>query len=172
MGSTKDVSYISLLAQQVFRDNYANHNVPADLVDEVMLNYTPQLFEGRLKKTTRRFILVKKSDKLIAFSECETSPQYSEPELSPLSNGVELVRLYVHQNWQRQGIGSKLISQAEAYTKSLTKPYLWLLAWSKNSNARAFYQAQGYTEIGTADYIYQEETFTNCIYRKMLTNAA
>ena len=161
---------IGLLARQVFGDNYVNHDLPRELVDEVMLNYRPQIFERRLNKATCHFVLVKKSDQLVAFSECETSPEYSEPELSSLCDGVELVRLYVDLYWQRQGIGSKLISQAEAYTKSLAKPYLWLLAWSKNLNARAFYQAQRYAEIGTCDYLYQEQTFTNYIYQKRITS--
>lgn len=167
VGIPEDAFSIGMLAKRVFCDNYANCNIRQDLVNEVMLNYEPKLFEQRLKETTRHFVLAEKSGKLIAFSECETSSEYSEPELSSLSHGVELVRLYVDPDWQRQGIGYELISQAETYTKSLAKPYLWLLAWSKNLKAIAFYQAQGYVNIGTADYVYQEDTFTNCIYQKV-----
>ena len=84
---------------------------------------------------------------------------------------MELVRLYVQRHFQRQGVGQLLLRRAEERARSLGAPCLWLTAWSGNTNARAFYAAQGYVDIGATTYTCQGEVYENRIFSKALKSA-
>jgi hypothetical protein len=42
------------------------------------------------------------------------------------------------------------------------------LAWLGNTNAHAFYLAQGYQDVGTTLYMFEEQAYENRIYVKVL----
>ena len=58
-------------------------------------------------------------------------------------NGESLDHLYVHPGWQRQGVGLLLLNKA----KSLSPRRLELWTFQRNTNARAFYEAQGFRAV-------------------------
>jgi diamine N-acetyltransferase len=115
----------------------------------------------------RWFLLAERAGHLVAFAECNLS---SSPPLLSLSGGVELVRLYVQAPSQRSGVGAALLARVEAHARRCGAPLLWLTAWVGNTNALAFYWAQGYEEVGSTCYAFEAKTYENRIYRKILTN--
>jgi ribosomal protein S18 acetylase RimI-like enzyme len=52
-------------------------------------------------------------------------------------------QLYVHVDWQGQGLGSQLLNQA----KSASRDGLQLYTFQRNTNAQAFYLAHGFREV-------------------------
>lgn len=160
-----DALCVGVLAMQVFLDTYAPDGLRPDIAREALANYRPTVFEVRIRDTSNHFILVERTGHLIAFSECSVS---SEPPQPSLSMGVELVRLYVQRNAQRAGIGAALLARAESRAKGMRRPLLWLTAWSGNTNARAFYLAQGYEDVGATDHVFEGKAYENRIYRKVL----
>ena len=57
--------------------------------------------------------------------------------------GDEVVHLYLDASLQRQGVGSALLQQARQRSPS----GLQLYTFARNTGARAFYVAQGFTEV-------------------------
>ena len=57
---------------------------------------------------------------------------------------TEINQLYVHLDYQRQGIGSAFMSLA----KSLSPHHLGLFTFEINEPAQAFYRRHGFTETG------------------------
>jgi GNAT superfamily N-acetyltransferase len=129
---------VGVLAMQVFLDTDATDGLRADLAREALANYSPAVFEARIRDSSNHFLLAERSGHLVAFCECNRS---SKPPIQSMSAGVELVRLYVQRRSQRCGVGAALLAGAEAYARSLGAPLLWLTAWIGNTNARAFYTA-------------------------------
>ena len=88
-----------------------------------------------------------------------------------LSHGMQLVTLYVQRRCQRLGIGAALLAKAEARAKFCDAHVLWLTVWLGNTHARAFYAAQGYEDVGSTNYAFEEHLYENRIYSKPLHNA-
>lgn len=123
----------------------------------------------RIGDAAHHFILAERAGHLLAFSDCSLASELPEPSLS---RGLELVRLHVQRHWQRAGIGAALLAQAEALTRAHQRPLLWLTAWSSNANARAFYLAQGYQDVGHSDYVFEGQAYEHRIYCKFFTDVA
>jgi ribosomal protein S18 acetylase RimI-like enzyme len=64
-----------------------------------------------------------------------------------LIDGERLDHLYVRPGWQRRGVGLSLLSKAEA----LSPRHLELWTFQRNSNARAFYETQGFRVVDRTD---------------------
>jgi GNAT superfamily N-acetyltransferase len=160
-----DALCVGVLATQVFLDTYAAEGLRPDLAREALAKYNPTVFEARIRDPSNHFLLAERAGHLVAFSECSLSLKPPIPSLPP---GVELVRLYVQRPSQRAGIGAALLAQAEAHAKVSGAPLLWLAAWLGNTNAHAFYLAHGYEDVGTTSYVFEEQTYENRIYVKVL----
>lgn len=64
-------------------------------------------------------------------------------------DGTELEQLYVHEDFQRQGIGSRLMNEAKSISSTLE-----LYAFQRNKIAQSFYPQHGFHEAsrGYADF--------------------
>jgi len=163
-----DALCVGVLSTQVFLDTYATDGLRPDLAREALTNYSPVLFEARIRDVSNHFVLAERGGHLLAFSEVRLS---SQPPLPFLQTGAELVHLYVQRRSQRLGIGAALLARAEGYAGSHGAPLLWLAAWVGNADARAFYRAQGYKEAGSASYVFEDQAYENRVYCKAIRNA-
>jgi GNAT superfamily N-acetyltransferase len=169
VAESDDALCVGVLAMQVFLDTYATGGLRPDLAREALANYSPTVFEARIRDASNHFLLVERAGHLVAFSECSLS---SKPPVPCLSGGVELVRLYVQHHSQRAGIGTALLAKAEAYAQVVGASSLWLTAWLGNTNARAFYLANDYQDVGATSYVFEGQAYENRVYCKVFTNAA
>lgn len=62
-------------------------------------------------------------------------------------HGENLDHLYVRPGWQRRGVGFALLQKA----KELSPQRIELWTFQRNSNARAFYESQGFQPVGYTD---------------------
>jgi GNAT superfamily N-acetyltransferase len=60
-----------------------------------------------------------------------------------LIDGKNLDHLYVRPGWQRRGVGLSLLNKA----KAMSPQRLELWTFQRNSNARAFYETQGFRAV-------------------------
>jgi GNAT superfamily N-acetyltransferase len=163
-----DALCVGVLAIQVFLDTYATAGIRGDLAREALATYSPAVFEAQIRDSANHFVLAERAGHLLAFSECSRS---SPPPTESLSGGIELVRLYVQRQSQGQGVGAALLAGAESYARHCGAPLLWLTAWVGNANARAFYAAQGYTDVGVTHHVFEGQAYENRIYSKVFQNA-
>ena len=163
-----DALCVGALATQVFLDTYATDGLRSDLAREALSNYGPAVFEARIRDASKQFLLAERTGHLVAFSECSLS---SNPPIPSLSGEIELVRLYVQRRCHRLGIGAALLNRAEEHARVRGARILWLTAWVGNTNALAFYDAQGYEDVGCTSYVFEGQAYENRIYSKLLQNA-
>jgi GNAT superfamily N-acetyltransferase len=86
-----------------------------------------------------RFVLVKENKVFLAIDK-ETETVTGLMAI----NGNCLDQLYIHNNYQKTGIGSRLLNLA----KELSPGKLRLYTFEANKNARAFYEKHGFKIIG------------------------
>lgn len=160
-GRADDALCIGVLATHVFLDTYATQGMRADLAREALAVYSPDAFAARLAQPDLRFVVAEREQHLVAFLEVAAGDARPATE-------VEVVRLYVHPRFQRQGIGRELLSQAERIAAAQAAAAVWLTAWSGNTRARAFYRALGYEDVGEASHVIEGQRYENRVLRKPL----
>ena len=163
-GHAGDARTIAALSIQVFLDTYATEGVRPDLADEAFLEYSVEAFAARLAEPTRRFIVAEIGTGLLGFAEIVIAKAPA-----PVGHviGAQLVRLYVQPAAQRSGLGKALIAAAEQLAAERSKA-LWLIAWEGNARALAFYERQGYADIGADTYTFQDKVYGTRVFAKEL----
>jgi diamine N-acetyltransferase len=162
-GRADDALCLGVLATQVFLETYATEGIRPDLAREAVAVYAVDRFRERLAQPDTRFLLVERQGHLLGFAETVTGGDAPRPELSA---GVELTRLYVLRCAQRMGIGRELLQRTEAFAAECDAPVLWLTAWVGNTNAIAFYLAQGLQDVGRTTYRIEGQAYENRIFAK------
>ena len=161
-----DAECIGALATYVFFDTYAREGLRPDLAREAAAIHNVEATAARIGDAANHFVVAERAGHLVAFSQCNRA---SEPPLEALAGGVELVRLFVHPHAHRNGIGAALLADAELFAQGRNAAVLWLTAWSGNANARAFYAAAGYEDVGTTQYVFEGRAYENRIFSKRLS---
>jgi len=161
-GEPADALCVGVLAMQVFLDTYATDGIRPDLAREALAGYSPEAFAPRLADRDVSFVLAETRGHLIGFAElhhgsaCPADPSARD----------ELVRLYVQQPFQRQGIGAQLMRHAEQRARTAGAEALWLSAWCGNERALAFYPAMGYKDVGHAEHVIEGRAYPNRLFLK------
>lgn len=160
-----DALCVGVLALQVFLDTYAPDGLRPDLAREALALCSPEAFALRLADPACHCVLAERAGHLLGFAECNLALRAPAPHLGA---GVELVRLYVQRHAHRMGLGAALLRRAEEAARNAGSPLLWLTAWVGNTNACAFYAAQGYEGVGTTEYVFENQSYENRIYCRRL----
>ena len=84
------------------------------------------------------------------------------------ADALELERIYVSKELQKNGFGSYLMEQTVAIAKQKGKRYIWLGVWEKNRRAISFYRKHGFYIIGTHEFVIGEDIQTDYIMRRDL----
>jgi len=119
----------------IFNDNYLDYDVVQD-----RLTVWKRRFENPSKD---QFIVLANDQDLLCGFGCaylSHDQQY----------GTLIDNLHVHPDWQRKGIGKKLLNHCVNRIAALEPPfkmYLWVL--QENFKARAFYESMGGVSVET-----------------------
>lgn len=81
-------------------------------------------------------------------------------------NGLEIERIYVKDQFKRNGIGIKLINIGIEKAIVYKKEFVWLGVWEKNKTAIGFYKKNGFVEIGTHSFRMGDEMQNDYIMKK------
>ena len=84
------------------------------------------------------------------------------------AEALELERIYVSKEVQKNGFGSYLMEQTIAIAKQRKKKYIWLGVWAQNRKAISFYQKHGFSIIGTYEFVIGEDIQMDNIMRRDL----
>jgi diamine N-acetyltransferase len=161
-GGPGDALCVGVLAMQVFLDTYATGGIRPELAREVLAGYAPEAFAARLADRDMSFVLAETAGHLIGFAELHLASVCPADARA----GAELVRLYVQQPFQRQGIGAQLMKHAEQRARTAGADGLWLSAWCGNERALAFYPAMGYKDVGAAEHVIEGRAYANRLFLK------
>jgi len=161
-GVPADALCVGVLAMQVFLDTYATEGIRADLAREALSCYSPDAFAPRLADRDVSFVLAETQGHLIGFAELH----HASACPADARARVELVRLYVQQPFQREGIGAQLMKHAERRARTAGADALWLTAWCGNERALVFYPAMGYEDVGPTEHVIEGRAYPNRVFLK------
>ncbi len=143
-----DAQCISVLAAQVFVDTYAKHGIREAIARHVTEELSVSAMAALIANSDHRFIVAEIANHLVGFVQLKLRAENTA--LGALS-AVEVVHLYVLERFASNGVGTSLLTRAEALAAAQGAQHTWLTVWVGNTRALAFYPRRGYTELGPTD---------------------
>lgn len=162
-----DALCLGLLAMQVFLETYAPRGIREAIAREVQEHASTAATAARLADARTHFIVAESDDHLIGFVELRFG---DAPASLPSGPAAEVVRLYALERFAGQGLGTRLLAQAEALAAAGGACAVWLTAWVGNARALAFYPRRGYDAAGSTPYRFQDETYENRRFAKAVAS--
>lgn len=160
-----DALCIGILGTQVFLDTYAPAGIRPAIAREVRAHFSLDVIEGLLTDPSIAFILAVQEEHLLGFAQVTVGATHPLVLSAP---SAELDRLYVQEPFTSRGLGKALLQKSQQAALARGAACLWLTAWVGNSRALAFYARQGYTELGSTLYTFENEDFENRVFARDL----
>lgn len=158
-----DALVIGVLGTQVFLDTYATSGIRPLLAREVREHFATETIAARLAEPHTRFVLAERAGHLIGFAQLGLGARQALVAAEP---AVELQRLYVQARFSGQGVGKALVAASAKRAAAWGARALWLTAWVGNERALAWYRRQGWRELGSTDYVFEDERFENRVFER------
>lgn len=149
-----DAPALAGLCLLVFLDTYCGQGLRADLTAEALQTGDAAQLAAQIADPRWRHLLI----------EHEVDGERHVLAYAGLQLGegdAELVRLYLHPRFQRQGLGRRLLQAAEVSAREAGAAQLWLDCWSGNERALAFYAACAYIDQGATVYAFGGRDYAN-----------
>ncbi|KAG9236294.1 acetyltransferase [Amylocarpus encephaloides] len=152
-----DASQIAHLGASTFTHTFGDSLPPADLEAYLNTSYAvPSILSEITSPAMTTLVATSPAapDNILGFTQLNTTSK--EPCIEHLPAPVELQRLYVAIDAAGQGIGRKLVEEAEHVARGLGKEALWLGVWEGNSKGQGIYKRLGFEYIGHHDFVMGE----------------
>jgi diamine N-acetyltransferase len=161
----EDALCLSVLAMQVFLDTYATQGIRPAIAREVLSGYSPAVFARALADPQARLICAELAGHLVGFAQVTLGATQA---LAPAGAQAELLRLYVQEPFTAQGLGTRLLVQAEQVARAAGATVLWLTPWVHNHRALQFYGRRGYRDHGLTWFTFEGESHENRVFARSL----
>ena len=145
-----DAHALSELARKTFRDTYEAFNTAEDMQLHVDRTFTAERQLAEISDPGWLTLVAEHDGQLIGFAQGHhgSAPPCVSAQ-NPLPHKAwEILRFYVHRDWQGRGLAQELMERAGAGAVTAGADAIWLGVWTRNERAHAFYIKCGFTSIG------------------------
>lgn len=142
---SSDVKKLSVLKQQVWISTYAIEGITDEFSEYVLSEFSLDRV-GNLISDKNRIILLASMDHFVV--GCAEILLSSDCPVTLKGPSLEILTLYVLENFHGFGIGKKLLDKCLEEIKLLNFHNVWLTVYHKNDNAFGFYSNQNFNHIG------------------------
>lgn len=161
----KELPQLRHLAMLTFKATYSAQNT-----EEVMTEYLQRAFNEKqlrqeLKHPESEFYVLKSGTDWLGYIKLNEGSAQTEARED---NALEIERIYVHPQYQRRGLGKRLLQEALSVARRKGKACAWLGVWEHNPKAIQFYEAQGFVKSGTHVFRIGGEDQTDWVMEKAI----
>ncbi|HZG72752.1 MAG TPA: GNAT family N-acetyltransferase, partial [Chondromyces sp.] len=144
---------------------FKDQNSPENMKAYLEMAFNLKQLEKELSNASSQFFFVYFNGKVAAYLKVNTNEAQTE-EMGDES--LEIERIYVKNQFQKQGLGKCLLNKAMEIAMEHDKKKIWLGVWEKNENAIAFYKKMGFVQAGAHSFYMGDEEQTDFIMIKAL----
>lgn len=148
--STEDAKVLAELGAQTFIETFAKDNAPEDMAVYLAASFSVERLTVELADPPAIFFIAEVEGRAAGYAKIHSG------EVSDGVEGerpIELVRLYVLQEWLGRGVGQALMQRCIDEARALGFQTIWLGVWEHNGRAQAFYRKWNFYEVG--EHIFQ-----------------
>jgi len=118
--------------------------------------YDPFKLTRSIRKENNMYLLAWVEGVPVGFAKIK---KYSLNEQIESISQMELQKIYVLQEYQGKGVGTKLMKEIKNITNALCPDYIWLDTYISNDRAITFYEKNGFVKIGKDYFTIGSQTF-------------
>jgi diamine N-acetyltransferase len=161
----EDLHTLQEISYETFHQTFKDQNSPENMAAYLEKAFNLNQLEKELSHPSSLFYFVYSNGEVAGYLKMNTNDAQSE-EMGDES--LEIERIYIHQTFQKHGLGKHLFQKAMEVAMEQHKTKIWLGVWEKNQNAIGFYQRMGFVQTGTHSFYMGEEEQTDYIMTKTL----
>lgn len=140
-----DAALLAELGARTFSETFAADNRPEDLASYLAESFSAARQAAELADSSSTFLIAEVGGIAAGYAKLHAG----EPEKGiEGAKPVELVRLYVLQEWLGRGVGAELMSACLDEARRAGHETIWLGVWEHNARAQAFYRKWGFRAVG------------------------
>ena len=161
-----DLQDLHEISCRTYRETFESSNTEENMKIYLDETYNTERLKAELAQKDSNFYFIYTDDRLSGYlkiNDGSAQTDIFDPQ------GLEVERLYITGGAKRTGLGSALINLAVDIAAQRLKTFLWLGVWEFNFRAQAFYNKNGFYQIGAHPFIMGNDKQTDLIFRKDLT---
>ena len=155
----KDVKLLQKLSVQTFIETFGAQNTEADMQEYLNNQMSTSQLKKELERTHSNFYFAYYKDRLAGYLKLNF--ESAQRETVGTGTAFEVERIYLLNDFQRQGLGKVLFKKAVALGKEKGYRKLWLGVWEHNTPALAFYKKLGLTVFDKHTFVLGSDSQTD-----------
>jgi ribosomal protein S18 acetylase RimI-like enzyme len=143
--SIEDAKLLADLGARTFAETFAGDNSAEDMAAYLADSVSVGRLTEELTDPLSVFFVAEVEGRAAGYAKIHAG------EVSGAVEGerpIELVRLYVSQEWLGRGVGPALMRRCLDEARALGFRTIWLGVWERNDRAQAFYRKWDFREVG------------------------
>ena len=156
------------LGRKTYSDTFATTTPSADMAAYLAKTFGPEQQLAELLSPEITVLLAQMQGQLVGYAKLRDNSALGLPEGKDPAGQLEIVALYVAEDWIGTGLGAALMRASLALAEQLHCTAVVLGVWEKNDRARAFYQRFGFREVGEHEFRMGQTIDRDLILRKGL----
>lgn len=148
--SIEDAKLLTELGARTFDETFAKDNSPEDMAAYMAVSFSVERLTEELTDPASVFFIGEVAGSAAGYAKIQSGEAVGSVEGE---RPIELVRLYVLQEWHGRGVGPALMQRCIDEARALGFQTIWLGVWEHNTRAQAFYRKWNFYEVG--EHIFQ-----------------
>ena len=157
--SIDDVKLLQKLSVQTFIETFGAQNSEADMQEYLNNQMSTSQLKKELEHAHSNFYFAYYKDRLAGYLKLNF--ESAQRETVGTGTAFEVERIYLLNDFQRQGLGKVLFEKAVALGKEKGYRKLWLGVWEHNTPALAFYKKLGLTVFDKHTFVLGSDSQTD-----------
>lgn len=149
-----DIPALASLAAKTFAETFGHSFTPEELAQQIKDTRSEDYFRSVITTDT---ILVAEHVGILAGYIQLSAVKINSTDINPTPEDQAVNALYIHSDFQGQGIGKELMDAAFNHPRFLSATDIYIDVWDENKRAVNFYLKYGFTLAGKCDVVVNGE---------------
>lgn len=141
----RDAARLAAIAEDTFRDTFAAVNTPRDMDLHCRTSFGEDIQSKELADPNAVTLLGEHEGRLAGFAQLRWG---ESPRCVAAAAPGEIRRLYVVRDFHGKGLAHELMQACLREMANRGSDVVWLGVWERNPKAMAFYEKNGFIEVG------------------------
>lgn len=163
--SLDDVTLLREIGIETFNDIFKDQNKPKNMRAYIERAFNTKQLEAELINSSSEFYFIYFNNEVAGYLKININGAQSE---DMGEDSLEIERVYIKKEFQKHGLGKKLLRKAIENAMEYNKKEIWLGVWEMNENAISFYEKLGFVHTGSHSFYMGDEKQVDYIMTKAL----